>query len=143
MTNSTRTSLRTIEELSWWYRYFFPYELVFMFYLDRGWSIYDVNRVRNIADAFRNCLQTNHSDQIIRSLLTFFHSRPNLALLPEKMIDNSLFFNETFIHMVPFINVCPLCQRLLAASDSYSQEVKVICEKGKVLMGKAIHFEII
>ena len=114
-----------------------------MFYLDRGWSIYDINRVQNIADAFRNCLKTNHSDKIIRSLLTFFHSRPNIALLPEKMIDNSLFFNATFIHIVPFTNVCPLCQRLLAASDSHSQQVKVICEKGKVLLGKTIHFRII
>jgi hypothetical protein len=134
--NGTRTPIKTIEALTWWYRYFLPHELAFMFYLDRRWSIYDGSREINIADAFRNTLETKHSNAMIQSLLAFFHSRPDIQLLQEKIIDNCLFLNESFIQLVPFTSVCPLCKRQLSANDSHSRQVKVICEHGKVLLGE-------
>ncbi|CAF3075538.1 unnamed protein product [Rotaria sp. Silwood2] len=131
--NGPRTSLDIIEALTWWYKYFLPHELISAFYLNRCWSIYDRDRDINIANSLRNRLGTEHSNAIIQSVLAFFNSRPDIQLLQDKLIDDYLFSNSTFIHLIPFTDICPLCERKLSANDSHSRQVKVICEQGKIL----------
>jgi hypothetical protein len=138
MENDTRTPAKIIETLSWWYKYFLPHELVYVFYLNRHWSIYDSERNRRIAIEFRNSLETNYNNEIIQSLLMFFNSHPDIKLLQENIINDNLFQTRNFIHIIPFTNICPLCKRLLSTNDSDSRQVKVICEQGEVLYGELI-----
>lgn len=122
--------------LVWWYKYFLPHELMFVFDLDRRWSIFDASRNHHIANALRNELGTNHSDTAVQSLLAFFHSRSDIQLLPQSMIGKMLHPNADFIHLIPFTNCCTLCKRTLSASDSCSREISIVCEQGKVVCGE-------
>jgi hypothetical protein len=134
----TRTASKTSEALSWWYKYFLPHELIYVFYLNQRWSIYDPERNRRIAIEFRNNFETNQSNEIIQSLLIFLNSRPDIQLVPEKIMNDNLFQTRDFIHITPFTNICPLCKRLLSANDSHSRQVKVICEQGEILYGETV-----
>ncbi|CAF4448976.1 unnamed protein product, partial [Rotaria magnacalcarata] len=140
--NSPRTSISIVETLTWWYKYFLPHELTFMFYLHHRWSIYDPLRAVNIANEFRKNFGTMHSNEIINGVLAFFHSRPDVQLIPRNMFDyDSCYSNSVFMHLVPFTDICSLCNQQLTASHSHSRQVKVICTQGKVVFGTLFWLE--
>ncbi|CAF2117760.1 unnamed protein product [Rotaria magnacalcarata] len=140
--NSPRTSISIVETLTWWYKYFLPHELTFMFYLHHRWSIYDPLRAVNIANEFRKKFGTMHSNEIINGVLAFFHSRPDVQLIPRNMFDyDSCYSNSVFMHLVPFTDICSLCNQQLTASHSHSRQVKVICAQGKVVFGTLFWLE--
>lgn len=132
---SSRTSHDVVAALAYWHTLFQPHELMFVFVIDRHWSMLDACRDRHIANALRVSLETNHSDASVKTLLRFFHSRPGIQLLPRPMIDALSRSNSEFIHLIPFINRCPLCKRNLGAYDSRRRRVYIVCEQGKVLAG--------
>ncbi|CAF1027670.1 unnamed protein product [Rotaria magnacalcarata] len=140
--NSPRTSISIVETLTWWYKYFLPHELTFMFYLHHRWSIYDPLRAVNIANEFQKIFGTMHSNEIINGVLAFFHSRPDVQLIPRNMFDyDSCYSNSVFMHLVPFTDICSLCNQQLTASHSHSRQVKVICTQGKVVFGTLFWLE--
>lgn len=130
-----RTSTRTIQSLTWWYKYFLPGELNFLFYLHSLWSIYDPLREINIATIFRNQFGSTHNNGIIQSLLAYFRCQPEIQLMQGIPIQNDLAFATIIIHLVPFTNVCGLCQEKLTATNCCSRRVKVICDQGRTSAG--------
>ncbi|CAF4305422.1 unnamed protein product [Rotaria magnacalcarata] len=137
----SRTPLNVVELLAWWYKFFLPHELTYVFDLDRRWSIFDKHRSHRIADALRKEFSTNHSNAVVQSLLAFFHSRPDIELLPRSMTEKTLQSNTGFIQLTPFTNTCTFCGRILSARDSHSRQISIVCEQGKVVCGTVFFIE--
>ena len=135
-----RMPIDDAQALAWWCKFFLPHELVLIFFLDRQWSIYDPARAVHIADTFRKMADTKHNNAVIQSLLGFFRSQPNFKLLNETMMSYQLPLVNSFIHLVPYTDICPLCEERLSAKNSHSRQVNVICERGRVVTGKFIEF---
>ncbi|CAF1436623.1 unnamed protein product [Rotaria magnacalcarata] len=48
---------------------------------------------------------------------------------------DSCYSNSIFMHLVPFTDICSLCDQQLTASHSHSRQVKVICAQRKLVFG--------
>ncbi|CAF3600940.1 unnamed protein product [Rotaria socialis] len=139
--HASRTSSEIIQSLAWWYQYFLPSELNFLFYLYRRWSIYDPVRNLNIANAFRDNFGTTHTNGIIQSLLAYFRSHPEVQLFQRTIIDDDIGLRDNIIHLIPFTDICTLCEKKLSVNSSRSRQIKVICDRGKILNGTVFWLE--
>lgn len=132
-----RTSRKIIQSLTWWYQHFLPAEFNFLFYLHQCWPTYDSFRDTNVANAFRDQFGTTHSNGIIQSVLSYFRSNPDVQLIPGAInVDNASFnISSDIIHLIPFTDACTLCEKKLTVDNSRSRQIRVVCERGKILIG--------
>ena len=131
----SRTPIDIVQSLTWWYKYFLPSELNFLFYLHCHWYNFDPLRDVNIANKFREKLRTTHTNPIIQSLLAYFRSHPEVLLIQRTIIDNDQVFCTNILQLIPFTDICVLCHQKLSAANSRSRQVRVICDQGKTLIG--------
>lgn len=138
---SGRTESRTSEDeimaIMQLLQEFKPFELVYVLDLNSRYSMMDEVRVNHIAQQLRTTFGSNHMDEQVRAVLSFFQNRNYQPQLWHHIdMEQHLLLDDRAHYLEPFTNKCPVCHRILSPTECEVVHVSVCGQQGRILSGR-------
>lgn len=133
---SGQISSEELKLLTDMYNIFHPQELHFLIELNQRWSIYDPNRIKNMAIILQQTFSTQHEELDVERIIKYFSSEDSIRLFSPTIVDMVLAQRDQTVHLNPYRSTCPICSSTLIPEMADVLSVQVYTLKGKIEKGK-------
>ncbi len=133
----SRTSPEVISCVAKQLKIFTLAELVYVLQEDAKISLFDIHRIKKIADAMRYRFDSNHTYEQVGTVVKLLGNAYKQTLPMQNEISFSFISNRQ-LHdpvILPFSSVCSVCQRSLNEFDTKQRSIKIYCVNGSVVSG--------
>jgi len=133
----SRTSMEVISHVIKQLKIFTLAELFYVLQEDAKLSLFDIHRIKKMADGLRYRFGSNHTFEQVRTAIKLLGDEYKQALPIQNEISFS-FISYRHLHdpvILPFSSVCCVCQRSLGELNTKQRSIKIYCVNGSVVSG--------
>jgi hypothetical protein len=133
----SRTTLEVISHVAKQLEIFTLAELFYVLQEDAKISLFDIHRIKKIADAMRYRFDSNHTYEQVSIVIKLLGNTYKQTLPMQNEMSFSFISNRQ-LHdpaILPFSSVCSVCQRSLNEFDAKQRSIKIYCLNGSVVSG--------